>query len=132
MIDQLIEHAALSPSPRFNVVVVPWGGAIDRPPARAGAFDQRHVSFITQIMTCWSDPDDDDRHVTWARRCAAALRPHAIGSGYLNFLEDDTDTTVDNAFSPATYQRLRAIKRRYDPDNLFHHNHNVPPATDAR
>ena len=65
----------------------------------------------------------------WARSFWEALRPHSLGSGsYVNAMTEFDDDRVRAAYGPAKYQRLAAIKKKYDPQNLFHHNANIHPA----
>jgi hypothetical protein len=103
-------------------------GRLARPPETATAFDghQRGAAYNTQILTGWDDPGDDAREAGWVGTVREALAPWSAGSGYLNLLGDEGPDRVRAAFSPATWDRQQ-VKRRYDPDNLFRHNHNIPP-----
>jgi FAD/FMN-containing dehydrogenase len=74
----------------------------------------------------WLDPADDARVIGWSREFFAAAAPHAAGSVYINFLTQDEGARIHEAYG-ANYARLLAIKQRYDPDNLFHFNHNIRP-----
>jgi len=73
------------------------------------------------------DPGEKDRHDTWVAGVADSLGKDEAG-GYIGFLGDEDEATVRAAYSGPTWDRLRQLKRRYDPDNLFHLNNNVPPA----
>ena len=75
----------------------------------------------------WDSPADDDRCIGWAREVFRAASPYALGSVYVNFLTQEEVDRVGAAYGP-NYDRLVAVKRRYDPDNLFRHNHNINPA----
>jgi len=78
----------------------------------------------------WSDPADDGRIRDWARTAFSATAPHATGSGYVNFLTDDEAERVAASYA-GNYPRLQALKRRFDPGNLFRMNLNVAPAATA-
>ena len=81
------------------------------------------------IIAVWEDADDDPRpHEQWTIALWDQLRSQGRGV-YVNFLEDEGADRVHQAYPPRTYERLAAIKRRYDPDNLFRLNQNVPPAS---
>src|SRR5215207_6181243 len=104
------------------------GGAMARVPKDATAFAHRERHFFVAIIGLWLDAGEDPAvHEAWT----AALWPtfHREGNGvYVNFLEVEGADRVREAYPPATYARLAAIKRRYDPGNLFRFNQNVPPA----
>jgi len=70
---------------------------------------------------------EDDAHIGWARDLANALEPHTAGA-YVNFIGDTGADRVRAAYPPAIYDRLASVKRRYDPDNVFRLNQNIPPA----
>jgi hypothetical protein len=77
-------------------------------------------------------PEEAERHAStetaWAREFLTALEPHRAGSVYVNFLDVDDGSRVREAYGDATYRRLAEVKATYDPDNAFHHNHNIQPA----
>jgi FAD/FMN-containing dehydrogenase len=74
------------------------------------------------------DPALDEENIAFTRRVAAAMRPWATGQVYLNFIGDEGLHRVETSFGPERFQRLRAVKRVWDPDNVFRHNFNIPPA----
>ena len=76
--------------------------------------------------TSWADPAEDDARIAAARRCAAALDQYASGA-YVNFVNDEGAEGVLRAYSPEKLARLTAVKTAYDPDNVFHLNHNIKP-----
>jgi FAD/FMN-containing dehydrogenase len=76
----------------------------------------------------WTNPADDGRAREWAQGVRADLKPWATGDVYLNFIGDEGDQRVVAGFGAENYGRLREVKGRYDPDNVFHINHNIPPA----
>jgi FAD/FMN-containing dehydrogenase len=80
------------------------------------------------INAVWLPEDPDaDRHIQWARETFTALEPHGAGRAYVNFMGDEGSDRVRAAYGPATYARLVALKREYDPDNLLRLNQNVVP-----
>jgi FAD/FMN-containing dehydrogenase len=76
----------------------------------------------------WPDPDGDIRNVEYTRMILAAMKPWSTGGVYLNWIGNEGGSRVQAAFSPAKWQRLRALKREWDPDNVLRHNQNIPPA----
>ena len=77
------------------------------------------------IPSVWTDVGDSDENIAWTRESFAALRPHFGAGRWLNYLGDDeADDAVHAAYGP-NYERLREVKRRYDPENVFHLNHNI-------
>lgn len=72
---------------------------------------------------------DTERHVAWSERLCEAMRPFGTGA-YLGFLMEDGQERIGEVYPPATLERLRQVKRRYDPTNVFHHNLNIEPAAE--
>jgi FAD/FMN-containing dehydrogenase len=105
-------------------------GAALRVPPDATAFSRREKCFNVTAMATWEDAAGDADHIAWARRTAAALQKRsASGGGYLNYgAPDEPIERVRAAYGDANFERLRQVKRRYDPHNLFRFNHNIPPA----
>jgi FAD/FMN-containing dehydrogenase len=73
------------------------------------------------------DPAETDTHRAWVSGFADALATNGAG-GYVGFLDEVDEETLRAAYPGGAWERLRGLKRRYDPDNLFHLNHNIPPA----
>jgi FAD/FMN-containing dehydrogenase len=122
-IDALCGQAARITSPRSYVIVFQLGGAMTRGPDTA--FAQRDAAHDVNINAVWL-PDDREpaRHVEWAHETGAALA--AEGRAYVNFLADASRERVRAAYG-ASYERLRALKRAYDPENVLRLNQNVEP-----
>ena len=126
-IDALCEQAARIASPRSYIIVFQLGGAMTRGPDTA--FGQRDAAHDVNVNAVWLPGDPDaERHVEWAREAHAALAPHARGRAYVNFLQDEPQERVRAAYGPPAYERLQALKRRYDPENVLRLNQNVAPA----
>lgn len=123
----LAEAFGRCPSPMSAVVLIPYHGAVTRVPVTATAFPHRDESLSLVIMSQWEDPAADERNIGWARETFDALRPHVVDRAYVNNLDADDAQLVQAAWGP-NYDRLLALKRRYDPDNVFRLNHNIDPA----
>ena len=122
-IDAIIEHVARVPSSRTVVVIDHVHGAAHRVAPDATAFPHRDAPHGLVMLSMWDDPADDEHNVRWTRELAAATRPFATGGAYVN---EAWDEKPGAAFG-VNYERLVAIKTRYDPTNLFRHNTNIAP-----
>ena len=125
VIDVLSErfNAAQAP-PLLEVVIEHMGGAIA---AGEGAFAHRDARYDVLIDANWVDEADAERCIAWARDTAAALEPYSRGS-YVNYEPDSGQECAPTAYGDR-YDRLRALKRRYDPQNVFRLNQNIAPGT---
>jgi FAD/FMN-containing dehydrogenase len=104
------------------------GGAMARVPSDATAFAHRNRDYFVAVINAWMDPSDDGaRHQGWTEGVWQQIRQDRAGV-YVNFLDNEGESRVHEAYPPATYARLAEIKRRYDPENLFRHNQNIRPA----
>lgn len=133
-IDAIVEHAAKAPGLGSGYDIHHMGGAVTRVPEEATAFPNRSAGFWLNMYGVWSDPADDQRGRAWARDAHAALQPYAAVGQYVNFLgAEGADAANDGraqalaAYGPAKLARLVELKRRYDPENVFRLNHNIPP-----
>ena len=107
------------------------GGAFGRVPEEATPFPNRSAGYWLNIYGFWSSPADDAARTAWIRGFAAEMEPHASGGQYVNFLAQEAGRDGRQAalsvYGAAKLERLIALKRRFDPDNLFRLNHNIPP-----
>jgi FAD/FMN-containing dehydrogenase len=88
----------------------------------------RDAAFNVSVMAGWTDPVLDDEHIAWAREAAAAIEPWSVSGGYANYMQaDEPMERVRAAFGEEAFDRLRALKSRYDPDNVLRRNQNIPP-----
>jgi FAD/FMN-containing dehydrogenase len=126
-IDAMIGYATNATSPLSMIHLHQLGGAMNRVAADATPFGHRDSGFVVNIIGTWSEPGDNERHIDWARGLFAALQPYAHGA-YINFLGDEGQERVRSAYGP-NYERLVALKNKYDPTNLFRLNQNIPPAS---
>ena len=108
------------------------GGAMARVPADATAFAHRSSRIMVNVAALYERPDEAAVHEPWVKAFAVALRQESDGGAYVNFLGDEGEERVREAYPGSTWERLVEIKRRYDPTNLFRLNQNIPPATDGR
>jgi FAD/FMN-containing dehydrogenase len=105
------------------------GGAMARVDTNATAFAHRDQRYFVAIIGLWVDPAEDAAvHNAWTDSLWQTVRPEGSGV-YVNFLENEGEGRIREAYPPATYARLAEIKRRYDPTNLFRFNQNIPPRT---
>ena len=128
-VDVLVEQATKPVSPMTQLILVPGGGAVARVPEDAMAFGQRTAPWNMHYLSMWPDPADAERNIAYTRAIAASMKPWTTGRAYLNFIGDEGAGRVEAAFGPEKFARLQALKRKWDPDNLFRHNQNIPPAT---
>ncbi len=105
-----------------------FGGAVARVGADDTAFGQRDGRFLFNTISMWEDSTATDANVAWARGFYDALEPFATEGVYVNFLSEEGDQRIVEAYGSDKYARLGRIKAEYDPDNLFHLNQNIPPA----
>jgi len=131
LIDAIVDHYLAHPQDGWDAVLIEqMHGAALRVPPDATAFSRREKCFNVTAIAVWEDAAGDADHIAWARRTAAALGERsASGGGYLNYgAPDEPIERVRAAYGDAKFERLRQVKRRYDPHNLFRFNHNIPPA----
>ena len=126
-IDKLVTAFETTPTTWCVLVIEHFHGAATRVEATATAFPHRARGYNLIIISEWAEPAQTEAGIAWARQTYDALRPHMADAAYVNYLDADDANRVRAAYGP-NYQRLRDIKRRYDPENLFHLNQNIPPA----
>ena len=127
LIDVAVERFATVPSPMTAILFEHFHGAVTRVAATETAVPHREEGWNLLIPSVWTDPADRGTNIGWSRDTFAALRPHLESRRWLNCLGDDQAEDAIRAAYGANYDRLREIKRRYDPDNVFHLNHNIAP-----
>jgi FAD/FMN-containing dehydrogenase len=103
------------------------GGAVARVPEDATAYAHRDRPIMVNVASAYADPEEAGTHVAWVEDLAKTLSDGGEES-YVNFLGDVEEDRVRQAYPGGTWERLREIKRRYDPENLFRLNQNIPPA----
>jgi FAD/FMN-containing dehydrogenase len=123
ILEQLHRSTAMMTAVQLRVL----GGALSRIPNDATAFAHRDHGLFVNIAAMFMDPGEKDTHDAWVAGMADSLGKDEAG-GYVGFLGEEDEGTVRAAYPGPTWDRLRELKRRYDPDNLFRLNHNIPPA----
>ena len=128
-IDTLVDRFAANRSPMSQIVIEHFHGAATRVPVDATAYALRDDGFNMLVVSEWMDRAEDEACVAWCRDSYAAMQPFVGARRYLNYLGDDdvTASGLSAVYGP-NLPRLRELKRRYDPDNVFHLNMNIPPA----
>ncbi|MER5811039.1 FAD-binding oxidoreductase [Streptomyces sp. NPDC002033] len=125
-IEAHLRHGPRVPAVNSTVHIYPINGACHDVPADATAFAYRDASFATVIAGMWPDPADNEANTAWVREYYEATAPHSEEGGYVNFMAGDDQERI-RANYKGNYERLVAVKRAYDPDNLFHLNQNIKP-----
>jgi FAD/FMN-containing dehydrogenase len=131
----IADHAYAARSPRSYSGMFHFGGAVARVTAEATAYAARDVTHNIIIDGVWLPGESSELAATetaWVRRFYQALQPHGGNGVYVNFLDSDDDSgRVQEAYGDRTLRRLAAVKAKYDPDNVFHHNKNIRPGAMA-
>jgi len=129
LIDELVDRLVAFGRPQTHVLIESLHGAPKEADPRRGGIAYRGAAFNVSAMAVWSDPDLDDPHIAWARDTAAAIEPWSYsGGGYANYMQaDEPLERVRAAFGDRAFERLQALKKRYDPNNVLHRNQNIPP-----
>jgi FAD/FMN-containing dehydrogenase len=129
-IEIMVADFAQAPSRMTVLLIEDLHGQITRVPVDATAIPHRAKGFNLLIPSVWTDPADTEQNVEWTRRAFENLRPFFASGRYVNYLDDDEahvgSDPVLAAYGP-NYERLVDVKTKYDPDNLFHLNFNIPP-----
>ena len=128
VIERITHHAIRQPSPLTTTDIWHNGGAIRRVPEDAAAYTGRNIPYLLNAESNWKDAKDDEANITWTRAFIDAMQPYSDGGRYLNFagFQEEGDAMMKAAFQ-GKYERLAALKRKYDPANLFRLNQNIKP-----
>lgn len=122
----LIDRFEQCPSPMTACVLESMGGAASRVASTATAYPHREPGYNLLILSQWTDPADTEPNIAWTRETFEALQPHMANRRYVNYLSADDAGYSRDAYG-CNYERLVELKRRYDPDNVFHLNQNIDP-----
>jgi FAD/FMN-containing dehydrogenase len=129
LIDLLVERMGALGRPPGGILIESLHGAPKEVDPASAALGYRDATFNISVMASWIDPAQDDEGIAWARETTAAIEPWSFSGGYANYMQaDEPLERVRAAFGPESFDRLRALKTRYDPDNVLHRNQNIPPA----
>ena len=129
-IDTMLAFTSAKSSPMAMTQIRVLGGAVSRVPAGETAFAHRDAPVMVALITPFVDVAETAVHEAWTTAYFDALRPASTGV-YSNFLSDEGEERVHEAYPAATYGRLAQVKRQYDPANLFHLNQNIRPAVES-
>ena len=127
VIDLTVEHSLRIQSPFTAFPIWQMGGAVSHVAENDSAFSGRNAGFSYNIGACTETADGFDEERQWVRDFWSALEPHQTGV-YVNFLGDEGQDRVRESYGGEKYARLQELKRRYDPENFFRINQNIPPA----
>ncbi len=123
----IVEHTQSLPTEQTQVVLEHMHGAASRVAARQTAFALRRTHYSINIMPAWTDPAMAEKCIDWARTFASALEAFGASDAYVNYLGDEGSSAVKASYG-TNYDRLANLKKKYDPDNFFQFNQNIPPA----
>jgi len=121
-----LEFGPKVPVVNSTMHIYPINGAAGRVAPDATAFAYRDAKFATVIAGMWPDPADNEKNTKWVKDYYKALQPHSSSGGYVNFMAGDDQGRIRDNYK-GNYDRLVAIKKKYDPGNLFHMNQNIKP-----
>jgi FAD/FMN-containing dehydrogenase len=125
--ETIVERIEARPGQMAATQLRVLGGAVARVPAEATAFAHRRRKVMVNVAALYQQPDERAAHQAWVAETSAALSDGTEGA-YVAFLGDEGEERVRDAYPGATWDRLAEVKARYDPDNLFRLNQNIPPA----
>lgn len=132
LITRLQDGANAMPSPLSIVLLFEIKGEIQRVPKGAMAFDHRDANFEMSIIAHWTEGTVDSENIRWAREVWTAAQPYVSASVYSNHMTaDEAFDRVRDSYGAGKYEKLAALKAKYDPDNFFHLNHNIAPIPPA-
>ena len=124
-LDTMIEYAGKLPSPQCEIFVGLLSGAANAVPSEATAYSSRDAKLVMNVHGRWDNTAQDEKCIAWARAFFQAAAPYASGGAYVNFMTAEESDRVAAAYG-GNYARLVQVKQRYDPDNIFHLNQNIP------
>jgi FAD/FMN-containing dehydrogenase len=127
VIGLLVDAFQRVPSPMTAIILERYHGAVTRVDPTETAFPHREPGFNLALAGEWMDPGEDGHNMEWVRSTFDALRPHTTDAVYVNYIAADEPERIRAAYGP-NWERLVALKRRWDPDNVFHLNQNIDPS----
>ncbi|MCW3110314.1 MAG: 6-hydroxy-D-nicotine oxidase [Segetibacter sp.] len=125
-IDVITSNVAKIPSPFSCTILEFYGGASSREPEGGTAYPHRQSEFDLVVISNWQSTQDDEKNINWTRNLYEAIQPFSSHRVYVNALGKEGQDRVKEAYGP-NYDRLLALKRKYDPNNLFRLNQNIVP-----
>ncbi|MDA0349337.1 MAG: FAD-binding oxidoreductase [Verrucomicrobia bacterium] len=125
-LDTMIEYASALPHPECEIFFAHIEGVCGSMAPEATAYSHRHTKYVVNMHGRWREEGDDEFCIQWARDLFAATKPFAAPGVYINFMTSEETDRIKDGFGP-NYDRLLAIKSKYDPDNVFNLNQNIVP-----
>jgi FAD/FMN-containing dehydrogenase len=127
LLEQTRKYAHNITSPFSAILLFPLGGALNKLPEDHSAVGNRKTKWVVNIAASWESPEEDDRHIEWARAAWRDIRQYSTGGTYINFLtEEEGDDRIHDAYG-TNYERLIDVKSKWDPENMFRLNKNIAP-----
>jgi len=123
----LTDYVSRLESPWTDIKIAHLEGAVSRIPETATAYGNRGARFGLVIQARWERKEASAVLIAWAKELRDRLAPYTTGGAYANFLAADEAHRVSAAHGPDNYHRLQELKSKYDPENVFRANPNVPP-----
>jgi FAD/FMN-containing dehydrogenase len=127
MIDTLINYASNILSPLTRVHINHLGGAISSVKTEQTAFGHRDAPYLLNIVSTWDNFMESEKNISWTQEFAMAMKPFSTGGVYVNFLGNEDEERIKAAYGDIKYDRLVALKNKYDPTNFFRINQNIKP-----
>jgi hypothetical protein len=127
-IETFVKHATTVVSPFQTSLMLPLGGAFARAPEGETPLNYRQAKWDYHVLGQWADPADADANITWVRDFDAVMAEYAEEGIYVNFVAEPSASAVKAGFGDEAYARMVAVKDKYDPDNVFRSNTNIPPS----
>ena len=127
--DAMVEAVERCPSKLSGIFLEHWHGAVARVPQDQTAFVYRREGHNLLVLAQWPDANADKENIAWARQSFAALEAFFASARYLNYLDQDDAADLAGPFG-GNYARLAQVKAKWDPDNVFHLNQNIQPASE--
>ena len=125
-IDTIIENAATVASPYSAIILEYYGGASSHEPEGGTAYPHRQSEYDLVIISNWINKEDDDKNISWTKNFFEAMKDYSSHRVYVNALGVEGEERVKEAYGES-FQRLLALKNKYDPGNLFKLNQNIKP-----
>lgn len=127
MLKKFMHHASRIESPHSAIILFPIEGALNGVAADHSPVGNRDAAWVLNVTSAWEGPEDDVANIAWARSSWNDMREFSTGGTYVNFLNEDDGGDRTRAAYGDNYARLTEIKRKWDPENLFRTNKNIPP-----
>jgi FAD/FMN-containing dehydrogenase len=125
LIDTLIAHARRIPDPQTEIAFAQLGEGVTKVSNETTAYTHRDATFVMNVHGRWDNPANDTKCISWAREVFQTVAPFATGGVYVNFMTQEEQDRVRSAYG-SNYDRLVKLKKKYDPNNLFRLNQNIP------